>query len=73
MREVVISGDVKATKPDPRIYQILFSRCGIDPRRAVFVDDAVANIETARQLGLHGIVFGGPESLRRELTELRLL
>jgi 2-haloacid dehalogenase len=73
LREVVISGDVKAIKPDPRIYHSLLGRCRIDPQRAVFVDDVAANVETARQLGLHGIVFSGAEALRRELAELRLL
>jgi 2-haloacid dehalogenase len=73
LRKVVISGDVKAIKPDRRIYQVLLGRCGIDPQRAVFVDDAVANVETARQLGLHGIVFTGADALRRELAKLRLL
>jgi 2-haloacid dehalogenase len=73
LRRVVISGEIKAIKPDPRIYQVLLGGCRIDPRRAVFVDDAVANVETARQLGLHGIVFTGPGTLRRELAELRLL
>jgi 2-haloacid dehalogenase len=73
LRETVISGAVKALKPDPRIYQILLDRCRIDPRRAVFVDDVAANVETARQLGLHGIVFAGAGALRTELAALRLL
>jgi 2-haloacid dehalogenase len=73
MRNVVISGEVKALKPDPRIYQILFDRCGIDPSQTVFIDDVAANIETARRLGLYGILFTGPDALRRELAELRLL
>jgi 2-haloacid dehalogenase len=73
LRKVVISGEVKAIKPDPRIYRVLLGGCGIDPRRALFVDDVVANVETARQLGLHGIVFTGPGALRQELVELRLL
>jgi 2-haloacid dehalogenase len=73
MHHVVISGEVQAIKPDLPIYQILFDRCGIDPRHAVFVDDVAANIETARGLGLHGILFAGPDALRRELAELRLL
>jgi 2-haloacid dehalogenase len=73
LRKVVISGDVKAIKPHPRIYQILLGGSGIDPQSAVFIDDVVANIETARQLGLHGIVFAGSDALRHELAELQLL
>jgi 2-haloacid dehalogenase len=73
LRNVIVSGEVRAIKPDPRIYQILFERCRIDPRRAVFIDDMPANVETARRLGVHGILFSGPDALRRELAELRLL
>jgi 2-haloacid dehalogenase len=73
LRQVVISGAVKASKPDPRIYQILLDGCGIDPQRAVFVDDVTANVETARRLGLHGVLFAGAAALRQELVGLRLL
>jgi 2-haloacid dehalogenase len=73
LRSVVVSGEVNAIKPHPQIYRILFERCGIDRHRAVFIDDAPANVETARQLGLHGILFAGPDALRQELATLRLL
>jgi 2-haloacid dehalogenase len=73
LQHVVVSGEVKALKPDPQIYHILFERCAIDPHRAVFIDDTAANVEAARQLGLHGIRFSGPDALRRELAALRLL
>jgi 2-haloacid dehalogenase len=73
LRDVVISGEVKAIKPDPIVYQILLRRCDIDPRGAVFVDDVAANVEAARRLGLHGIRFAGPGALRQELGALRLL
>jgi 2-haloacid dehalogenase len=73
LRKVIVSGEVKAIKPEPRIYQILLDSCGIDPHRAVFIDDAAANIATALRLGMHGILFAGPDALRRELAELRLL
>jgi 2-haloacid dehalogenase len=73
LRHVVVSGEVKTVKPDPRIYRILIDRCGLDPHRAVFIDDVAANVEPARRLGFHGIVFAGADALRRELAALRLL
>jgi 2-haloacid dehalogenase len=73
LRKVIVSGEVKAIKPEPRIYQILFDSCGIDSHRAVFIDDVAANIATARRMGMHRILFAGPDALRRELAELRLL
>lgn len=73
LRDVVVSGEVQALKPDPQIFHILFERCAIDPRRAVFIDDTAVNVEAAQQLGLHAIRFSGPDALRRELEMLRLL
>jgi 2-haloacid dehalogenase len=69
----IVSGEVGAIKPDPQIYSLLLSRFGIDPHRAVFVDDVAANAEAAGQFGIHGIHFRSPEALRAELREAGLL
>ena len=70
---IVVSGEVKVIKPDPRIYEILMARFDIDPRRAVFVDDTPANVEAASRLGMHGIHYRDPCSLRAELAGVGLL
>jgi 2-haloacid dehalogenase len=70
---IVISGQVGAIKPDPRIYRILIERFAIDPQVAVYIDDSEANAAAATSLGLHGIHFTGAEALRRELGRLGLL
>lgn len=72
-RGIVLSGEVKLLKPDPRIFETLFERYAIDPEDAVYVDDSKRNVETARRLGMRSIHFTGAEALRRELGELRLL
>jgi 2-haloacid dehalogenase len=69
----IVSGEHGVIKPDPAIYRLLLDRHGIDPRRAVFVDDVAANAEAARPLGIHPIHFTGPDALRAELAELGLL
>jgi 2-haloacid dehalogenase len=69
----IISGDVGALKPDPAIYALLVDRFGIDPRRAVFIDDVAANAEGGRALGIRGIHFRGPDALRAELMSLGML
>jgi 2-haloacid dehalogenase len=70
---IVVSGREKLTKPDPRIFRLLLDRYGIDPARAIFVDDVAANAAAAGAIGILGIQFTGPEALRRELAELGLL
>ena len=44
-----------ASKPDPAIYRHAEKLFGLDPARTVFVDDLVANVDTARQRGWHAI------------------
>ena len=70
---IVVSGLEKLAKPDPRIFRVLLERHGIDPARAVFIDDSAPNAAAATALGMHGIRFTGPDQLRRELTALGLL
>lgn len=72
-RGVLVSGEVGAIKPDRRIFELLFERFAIDPRRAVFIDDVRANAEAARRLGMHGIEFTTPAALRQDLSALGLL
>ena len=70
--EVVISADVGATKPDPRIYRALLERANLDPEATVFIDDGQANVDGALRLGIAGILYTDPPSLRRDLAALRL-
>ena len=51
-RGIVVSGDVGAIKPDPRIYGFMLARFAIDPQHAAYIDDNAANAEAARRFGL---------------------
>ncbi len=70
---MVVSGEEGLVKPDPRIYELLFSRYGFAAGEAVFVDDAPENAQAGAELGCHGIHYTTPAGLRRELTALGLL
>jgi len=64
-----VSGHEKMKKPDPRIFQLLIDRYGIEePSRALFIDDNLDNVESARQLGLQAIRFSSPVQLKAELS-----
>lgn len=71
--EILVSGAEGLAKPDPAIFRLLCERFGVDPARAVFVDDAPANVAAARSTGLTGIEFVGADELRSRLVELGLL
>jgi 2-haloacid dehalogenase len=70
---IVVSGQERLIKPDPRLFSLLLERYNIHPEQAVFIDDARANVDTAIALGMHGIHFRSPEQLRDELSIVGLL
>jgi 2-haloacid dehalogenase len=72
-RGVLVSGEVGLVKPDPRIYRLLCERFAIAPATAIYIDDVAHNAAAATALGMHGIHFTAPVSLRRELVELGVL
>ena len=55
--ELVISAEVKLVKPDPRIFQLALKRLNILPAETIFIDDINENVQSARQIGLKGILY----------------
>jgi HAD superfamily hydrolase (TIGR01509 family) len=64
---MVISAVEKMVKPEPDIYRLLMERYGLVAEECIFLDDRADNIETARQLGMAGIVFQDYEQAKKEL------
>lgn len=63
----VVSGYVKHVKPEPEIYTILLNTYGLKPEECVFLDDRADNVEAARKMGIHGILFEGFEAANQAL------
>jgi putative hydrolase of the HAD superfamily len=57
-------------KPDPAAFLRLMEKYGINPQEAVFLDDTPENIEAAKKLGLHAILFLSFAQAREELRRL---
>jgi putative hydrolase of the HAD superfamily len=55
---IVDSSEEGIRKPDPAIYLRTADRLGVDPTACVFLDDGAANVDAARDVGMHGIVVG---------------
>jgi 2-haloacid dehalogenase len=71
--DIVVSGEVKLAKPDPRIFELAIQRCKLNPGSTLYVDDMRPNVEVARGLGLHALHFEHPRKLRADLERLSLL
>ncbi len=56
--EIIDSSEIGIRKPDRRIFEVaLLKLGGIDPTRAIFVDDFAANVEAAEALGMRGVLM----------------
>ena len=66
--EMVLSYEVKAMKPDPRIYQEAVARAGCLPEECFYTDDIAAYVEAARRLGMDAVQFESAGQIQRELT-----
>ena len=63
----VLSYEVGAMKPDPRIYQAAIARGGGRAEECLFIDDLEANVQGARQCGMDAIHFQNAAGLQVEL------
>jgi 2-haloacid dehalogenase len=70
---ILISGEAKLVKPDPRIFAHLLKKFGLEARATLFIDDSAANVRAAEAAGLIAIRFTDPPHLQERLSELRLL
>jgi len=68
--KMIISSEVGAAKPEPKIFQIALEQFGVKPNEAVFVDDFLINIEGCEKVGMKGIHFKDPESALKQLKKL---
>jgi len=71
--DVVVSGEERVAKPDPRIYAIAERRFGHSPEALFFTDDNPANVAAARARGWHARLFEGAAGLEAELGRLGML
>jgi len=69
---IVISGEIRVAKPDPRAFRHLLDAFQLDPATTVFIDDSPANVEAAREIGMIARRFVEPERLRVDLAALGL-
>jgi HAD superfamily hydrolase (TIGR01509 family) len=69
-RGAALSYELGVMKPSEEYYSRLIQKFGIDPFRAVFIDDIQENVDGAINAGIAGIVFHDKQQLMIELEKL---
>jgi putative hydrolase of the HAD superfamily len=65
---VVNTARIGAAKPDPAVYLHAAGLAGVPAGRCLFVDDTLANVRAAEELGMTGHHYTGIERLRSVLA-----
>ncbi len=72
-RLILLSGEVKLLKPDPRIYTAFLDRIHRTAKECLLIDDSKVSIAAAQQMGFMTILFESPSQLESELYQRGLL
>jgi FMN phosphatase YigB (HAD superfamily) len=67
---VALSYQTGFVKPDPRAYQTIADRLGVEPDECIFIDDQERYCTAAREQGMQAIVYRSLEQLQAELSPL---
>lgn len=59
--DVACSCYIRAAKPDPVYYQRALAQFGVLAHESLFIDDRPENVESARKLGFHCVLYESPE------------
>lgn len=66
---MVISSTVNMLKPEKEIYKELINKYNLLEDETIFVDYTIVNVEAAKEIGIHGIVFTNSENLEKVFKE----
>lgn len=64
--DVACSCYLRASKPDPEYYRRALAKFRVPASESLFIDDRPENIESARAVGFHCVLYRDPEQAIRE-------
>jgi len=67
---IVVSGDEKLIKPDPKIFELILDRYHLNAEETIFIDDNINNINQAKTMGFNVIHFINSKQLKNDLNAL---
>lgn len=71
-QKFILSYQVRARKPDPKIYRTAIEHTCAKAEQVVYIDDREDLVEAGRKMGLKSFPFKGVQGLKEELHRLGL-
>jgi putative hydrolase of the HAD superfamily len=69
-KNVFLSAELGLAKPDPAIFNYVLKKLNIAAENVVFIDDNSDNIRSAKNLGIHTVLYKGHDELVSSLMHL---
>jgi len=66
----IYSYELHAVKPEKKVYEVMMTKLGVKPEEVVFVDNHERNLEPAKDMGMHVILFKDINQLKSELQKV---
>ena len=65
----IISSDVKLSKPDIRIYELILKNYSLKASECLYIDDLGINVKAAESTGMKGLITCGASDISSKLSE----
>lgn len=69
----ILAYEAGVRKPDPKIYEMLLKKAGLNAEETLYIDDKQDNLFPPAQMGMETILFETPDKLREKLLEMHIL
>jgi len=70
--DVLVSGKEKMMKPQREIYELAIARWNLEPGEVLYIDDDIANVQIAKELGFETVHFTTFESAKMSIQGLMI-
>ena len=69
---ITTSFEVKAMKPDPKIWEEALNKLQLKAEECIYTDDILEYVEAAKSLGINAVQFVGVEKFKSDLKRLNI-
>ena len=66
----IISAEVKFSKPDIRIYEILLTKYSLIAEECLYIDDLELNVKAAERAGMKSLFTFGSQEISKEIEDI---
>jgi epoxide hydrolase-like predicted phosphatase len=68
--DVVLSHEVKITKPNPKIFKNAIKKAKCKPKEIIYIDDGLNNVKAAQEMNINAIKFNSVSEIIKKLKDL---